>query len=101
MLSTVIALLVNSINIISNDDKFDINSFKMVKSGWSKILAMAITTLEGVGVILPIKETMKEKKDFNKIVYIGMFSVVVLISAFPLVAYFSYGEITHEVRYND
>ena len=98
VLATVIALLFNSIDIISKDTNFNISNFNMINSGWSKVLGMAVTTLEGVGVILPIKESMKDKEDFNKIVYIGMSIVAIILIGFPLVAYFSYGVNTPEVK---
>lgn len=97
VLSTVVALLVNSLDIISHMPKFDISDYPMINSQWSKILGMAVSTLEGVGVILPIKENMKDKQHFNKIVYIGMVIVVIIVSGFPLIAYFSYKDATPEV----
>lgn len=98
VLSTIIALLVNSIGIISKDS-IDISKYKLIDSGWSKILAMSVTCLEGVGVILPIKESMREKDQFNKIVYLGMSIIVLILIGFPLVAFFSYGSLTPEVKY--
>jgi proton-coupled amino acid transporter len=99
VLSTVIALLANSIGIIVDMPSFNLNDYKMIDSGWSKILGMAVSTLEGVGVILPIKENMKDKSQFNKIVYIGMIIVVIIVIGFPLTAYFSYKDRTPEVFY--
>jgi len=97
VLATVVALLVNSIDIISTKQDFHISDYPMVSSGWSKILGMSVTALEGVGVILPIKESMKDKADFNKVVYIGMSVIALVLVSFPLVAYFSYGDQTSEI----
>ena len=40
---------------------------------------------------------MKDKNQFNKVVYIGMTIVATILIAFPLVAVLSYGQKTPEV----
>ncbi len=100
LFSTIIALVVNCSQIFSDKKDFDINNFNLIDSGWSKFLGMAVTTLEGVGVILPIKESMKDKKHFNKVVYIGILFVILILIGFPLLAFFSYGKDTPEVIFN-
>jgi len=97
VLATVIALLYNSIIQIKDNTSFDFSSFPLINSGWAKVVGMAVTMLEGVGVILPIKESMENKKDFNSIIIVGMTVVIVVLSGFPIFAYFSYGDNTHEI----
>lgn len=97
VLFTIVALFVNCTENFRDKEDFDINNFSLISSGWSKFLGMAVTTLEGVGVILPIKESMKNKKDFNKIIYIGILFVIIILIGFPLMAFFSYGKDTPEV----
>ncbi len=96
LFSTIVALVVNSSQNFANKD-FDISNFNLIDSGWSKFLGMAVTTLEGVGVILPIKESMKEKKHFNKVIYVGILFVILILIGFPLMAFFCYGKDTPEV----
>ena len=96
VLATIIVLLINSCKQISKNP-LNINEIPMISKDWPKFLGMSITTLEGIGVILPIKEGMKDKNQFNKVVYIGMTIVATILIAFPLVAVLSYGQKTPEV----
>jgi proton-coupled amino acid transporter len=90
VLATVVTLAYESIYKISKEDDFDFNNVKMINSGWAKLLGMAITSLEGIGIILPIKENMKDKKQFNLVIIIGTIVVSLILGAFPLIMYLCY-----------
>ena len=105
VLSTVIVLAIYSILNINNTPDFTIKNLPLMKSTWAKLLGMSVTMLEGVGVILPIKvslkikakESMQDKKDFNKVIIIGMSVVSIILISFPILAFFSYQNNTGEV----
>ena len=98
VLATITALFYDSISRMIKNDEIDIGPDPLIRKNWSKMLGMAISCLEGVGVILPIKESMREKDQFNKVVFVGMFIIVSILIGFPLVAFFSYGITISEVN---
>ena len=55
VLLTLITLSYTSIKIISDDKNFNIDNLKLIDVGWAKVIGMCITSLEGIGVLLPIK----------------------------------------------
>jgi amino acid permease len=55
VLLTVGTLAYSSIYDISQKTDFNFGSLKLINSGWFKVLGMCITSLEGIGVLLPVK----------------------------------------------
>lgn len=101
VLATVITLSYEAISIISKEGGFDLTGVKLINTGWAKLLGMSITSLEGIGVILPIKENMKDKKHFNKVVIIGTFVISTILAGFPLIMYFCYQDKVNEIVLNN
>ena len=97
VLATVISLTYESISIISTDPNFNFDNIKMFNSGWAKLLGMSITALEGIGVVLPIKESMKDKRKYNLVIIIGQFTVGFILMTFPLIMYLCYQENVQEI----
>ncbi|KAH3684670.1 hypothetical protein WICPIJ_004357 [Wickerhamomyces pijperi] len=72
-------------------------SIKMFNSDWSVFIGTAIFTYEGVGLLIPIQEAMKEPSKFPKLLFWVMFaSTVVFISA-GAVGYLAFGASTETV----
>jgi proton-coupled amino acid transporter len=101
VLATVVSLAYESIRKITSDSNFNINNFVLFNSGWSKLLGMSITSLEGIGVILPIKESMKDKSKFNWVIIIGTFVISLILTGFPLIMYFCYQDKVDEIVLNN
>ncbi len=55
VLCTVFALGYSAIYDMANAKDYDFRKLKMFNNEWYKILGMCITSLEGIGVLLPIK----------------------------------------------
>ena len=55
ILATLIVLGYEAIHMISIDKNFNFDHLYLINSDWAKMLGMAVTSLEGVGVVLPIK----------------------------------------------
>jgi proton-coupled amino acid transporter len=55
VLSTVVLLAYQTINIMVTDPNYNMDHVLIYNIGWAKLLGMAVTSQEGVGVILPIK----------------------------------------------
>jgi solute carrier family 36 (proton-coupled amino acid transporter) len=101
VLATVFSLAYESISNISKDENFNYDNVKMFNTHWAKLLGMIITSLEGIGVILPIKENMKEKKKFNLVIIIGTFVISLILAGFPLIMYLCYQDKVNEIVLNN
>lgn len=101
VLATVFSLAYESITNISKDENFNYDNVKMFNTHWAKLLGMIITSLEGIGVILPIKENMKEKKKFNLVIIIGTFVISLILAGFPLIMYLCYQDKVNEIVLNN
>jgi proton-coupled amino acid transporter len=101
VLATVISLAFESIYGITKDSSFSWDNLQAFKSGWALLLGMSITSLEGIGVILPIKENMKEKEKFPLIIIFGTMVVSTILIGFPLIMYICYQDDTQEIVLNN
>jgi proton-coupled amino acid transporter len=101
VLATIVTLAYESISSISQEPDFNFDNVKLFNVGWYKLLGMVITSLEGIGIILPIKESMKEKQKFKYIIIIGTFVISIVITGFPLIMYFCYQNQVNEIVLNN
>lgn len=97
VLATVISLTYESVKMISTDSNFNFDKVKMFNSGWAKLLGMSITSLEGIGVVLPIKESMKDKNKFNFVIILGQSVIGFILMIFPLIMYLCYQDNVQEI----
>jgi proton-coupled amino acid transporter len=101
ILCTVSVLAYESINSASKDNSFNLNRLPLISSGWAKLMGMCITSLEGIGVILPIKENLREKNKFNLVVFYGNLIISLILILFPLFMYMCYKENVNEIILNN
>lgn len=97
VLTTLIVLCYESINKVTSESTFNFDNVQPINSGWAKIVGMGISTIEGIGVVLPIKESMVDKKKFNLVVYIGNLFISLILIGFPLIMYLCYQDKTAEI----
>jgi amino acid permease len=55
MLATIICLTYETVMIVTSDRDWNINNVKMFNTQWYKLVGMSVSSLEGVGTVLPIK----------------------------------------------
>lgn len=65
--------------------------------GYMLMFGMAVYSFEGIGLILPIKDAMKEPEKFDKVLILVMATVTVLLVTFGLLNYFAYGQFTAQI----
>lgn len=66
-------------------------------STWTLFIGTAIFTFEGVGLIIPIQETMKEPKAFPGVLGIVMIIITVLFTSIGALSYAAFGSQTKTV----
>ena len=64
---------------------------KPVGQYWPSGIGTAIFTFEGVGIILPIKEIIREKKSFTKVFGIAISAYGLVAIVFSVYSLFGYG----------
>lgn len=57
------------------------------------MIGFAVYSYEGIGVILPIMDTMKDEKQFLNVLYVLLISVFLMYIIFGLFCYFVYGNL--------
>jgi proton-coupled amino acid transporter len=74
-----------------------ISSVKSFNKDWTVFIGTAIFTYEGIGLLIPIQESMKNPSKFPVILGWVMFSVTVVFISIGLVGYLAFGEATDTV----
>jgi amino acid permease len=101
VLATVIALIYESVNQIAHQKDFNFDNLKMFNSGWAVVLGTAITSLEGIGIMLPIKENMREKQKFKMVNILGIAFIGIIFMIFPLIMYICYQDSVNVIVLNN
>lgn len=81
--------------IVSNHGIADINLFN--SSSWTLFIGTAIFTFEGVGLIIPIQESMKHPEKFASVLGLVMIIITVLMTSIGALSYAAYGSSTKTV----
>ncbi|POS79426.1 transmembrane domain transporter [Diaporthe helianthi] len=79
-------------------DKFglaDITLFN--KNDWTLFIGTAIFTFEGIGLIIPIQESMANPKKFPKVLFVVMVIITTLFTVMGAISYAAYGSKTETV----
>ncbi|KAL7945528.1 transmembrane amino acid transporter protein [Trichoderma barbatum] len=64
---------------------------------WTLFIGTAIFTFEGIGLIIPIQESMKQPEKFPKVMFLVMIIITVLFTVMGAISYAAYGSQTQTV----
>lgn len=64
---------------------------------WTLFIGTAIFTFEGIGLIIPIQESMKQPEKFPKVMFLVMIIITVLFTVMGAISYAAYGSETQTV----
>ncbi|RFU34624.1 hypothetical protein B7463_g1703, partial [Scytalidium lignicola] len=64
---------------------------------WTLFIGTAIFTFEGIGLIIPIQEAMKEPKKFPRVMFVVMIIISVVFISMGALSYAAYGSATETV----
>ncbi|OAQ64887.1 amino acid transporter [Pochonia chlamydosporia 170] len=67
------------------------------KRDWTLFIGTAIFTFEGIGLIIPIQESMKHPTKFPRVLFLVMIIITVLFTVMGAVSYAAYGSKTETV----
>ncbi|KAM7196436.1 Transmembrane amino acid transporter domain containing protein [Rhypophila sp. PSN 637] len=80
---------------LSTEGLADIIMFN--KKDWTLFIGTAIFTFEGIGLIIPIQESMKRPEKFPKVMFVVMIIITTLFVVMGAVSYAAYGSKTETV----
>jgi solute carrier family 36 (proton-coupled amino acid transporter) len=81
--------------IVAQKGVADITAFN--PSTWTLFIGTAIFTFEGVGLIIPIQESMKRPRNFPSVLAIVMVIITVIFLSMGALSYAAYGSATRTV----
>ena len=58
---------------------------------------LAVYTFEGIGLVLPIQQSMQEPDQFPRVLWVGMISLTTLFVSFGLISYLAFGDSTNDM----
>ncbi|KAL2162714.1 hypothetical protein VTH06DRAFT_6550 [Thermothelomyces fergusii] len=64
---------------------------------WTLFIGTAIFTFEGIGLIIPIQESMRQPQKFPKVMFVVMIIITTLFTVMGAVSYAAYGSKTETV----
>lgn len=77
-------------NLIENGIGPNITKFN--PNSWSMLIGVAVTSFEGIGLVLPIESSMAEPHKFTMVLSVSMFLITVLFLSIGIVGYTSFGD---------
>ena len=80
---------------LHNDGLADIIMFN--QKDWTLFIGTAIFTFEGIGLIIPIQESMRHPEKFPKVMLLVMVIITVLFTVMGAISYAAYGSKTETV----
>ncbi|KAH8772729.1 transmembrane amino acid transporter protein-domain-containing protein [Diaporthe sp. PMI_573] len=79
-------------------DKFGLADIILFnKNDWTLFIGTAIFTFEGIGLIIPIQESMANPKKFPKVLFVVMIIITTLFIVMGAISYAAYGSKTETV----
>lgn len=79
-------------------DKFGLADIILFnKNDWTLFIGTAIFTFEGIGLIIPIQESMANPKKFPKVLLVVMIIITTLFTVMGAISYAAYGSKTETV----
>lgn len=67
------------------------------KNDWTLFIGTAIFTFEGIGLIIPIQESMADPRKFPKVMFVVMIAITALFTIMGAISYAAYGSKTETV----
>lgn len=67
------------------------------KNDWTLFIGTAIFTFEGIGLIIPIQESMADPRKFPKVMFVVMIIITLLFTVIGAISYAAYGSATETV----
>jgi proton-coupled amino acid transporter len=95
MLGLIYLYYYDILTIIDNKGVADIKAFN--PSTWTLFIGTAIFTFEGVGLIIPIQESMKRPQAFPSVLAVVMVIITVVFVSMGALSYAAYGSATRTV----
>ena len=83
------------LTLVKNHGVSDIVQFN--PQNWPLFIGTAIFTFEGIGLIIPIQESMKKPAKFPKVLAYVMFIIIVVFMSMGALSYAAYGSSTRTV----
>ncbi|KOS21298.1 Vacuolar amino acid transporter 3 [Escovopsis weberi] len=80
---------------LSSEGLADIVMFN--QKDWTLFIGTAIFTFEGVGLIIPIQESMKHPEKFPRVMFVVMVIITVIFTVMGAISYAAYGSKTETV----
>ncbi|OWB81870.1 hypothetical protein B5S33_g490 [[Candida] boidinii] len=77
-------------NIIINGVSEKISMFN--GQSWTLFMGTAVFAYEGIGLLIPIQESMKNPKDFDFLLFLVMVVVTIIFVTLSTIAYLSFGD---------
>lgn len=87
--------LESSKNLILNGFSEKVEMFK--RDSWTLFIGTAVFTYEGIGLLIPIQESMKEPEKFNKLLLYVMIIVTIVFTTIATISYLSFGDDIHTI----
>lgn len=88
-------LLYYDILTLNNEGLADIIMFN--QKDWTLFIGTAIFTFEGIGLIIPIQESMRHPEKFPRVLFVVMIIISVLFIGMGAISYAAYGSKTETV----
>lgn len=68
------------------------NIIQFNSHSWSMLIGVAVTSFEGIGLILPIEAAMSNSQQFPKVLAISMILITLLFTSIGVLGYITYGD---------
>ncbi|CAH6719504.1 vacuolar amino acid transporter 4 [[Candida] jaroonii] len=91
IITGLVIIFVYSINDLAVDGMGP-NIVQFNSSSWSMLVGIAVTSFEGIGLILPIESAMHNPSEFPKVLGISMILITGLFLAIGSLGYITYGD---------
>lgn len=95
LLGLVYLYYYNILTIVTNHGVSDIVAFN--SRDWTLFIGTAIFTFEGIGLIIPIQESMKRQQNFPPVLGLVMIIITVVFVSMGALSYAAYGSATKTV----
>jgi proton-coupled amino acid transporter len=84
-------------DVVTLNDKGISDIILFNQSNWTLFIGTAIFTFEGIGLIIPIQESMKHPEKFPRVLFLVMVIITVLFTVMGAISYAAYGSETETV----